>query len=404
MYPEDHWLLPEGIDELLPPTAWQLEQLRRGLLDLYHGWGYELVLPPFIEYLDSLLTGAGSDLDLRTFKLIDQLNGRTLGIRADMTPQVARIDAHGLQQQHPTRLCYVGTVLHTQGDGFGGSRAPIQVGAELYGHSGLASDLEIIALMLTTLERAGLHDIHLDLGHVAVFRGLISQAGLNTEQEALLFEILQRKALPELREQLDRRLRLSPELRRMLLALTDLNGGPEVLQRADRELAAANDEVHRALNTLQRASTVLQRQWPERPLHIDLAELRGYRYHTGLVFAAYMPGQGQELARGGRYDQIGEIFGRARPATGFSADLKKLLLLGQAAQQPDTESAPILAPTADDPALEQRIRTLRDSGHRVVRALPDSNTPTGCRHVLTRHQDGWHVMPMESSPVEHNRG
>ncbi len=390
---EDRWILPEGIDELLPPAAWQLEQLRRTLLDLYHGWGYELVLPPFVEFLDSLLVGTGSDLDLQTFKLIDQLSGRMLGIRADMTPQVARIDVHGLKQTHPTRLCYMGTVLHTRNDGFGGSRSPVQVGAELYGHTGLESDLEILTLMLATLEHAGIHDICLDLGHVGIFQGLMRQAGPGADQEARLFEILQRKARPELVELLAE---LNPprELHRMLLTLVELHGGVEVLDRAEQDLAAADDMVHQALATLRRIVDGIRRDRPELPLHLDLAELRGYHYHTGLVFAVYTPGQGQEIARGGRYDHIGEAFGRARSATGFSADLKKLLLLGT----PPVASRPaIRAPSDPDPELARHIAALRDRGERVVTTLPGTPPPGGCDRQLIRHGPEWRVEPLPST-------
>ena len=393
MYPEKHWLLPEGIDEVLPPTAWQLEQLRRSLLDLYHSWGYELVSPPFIEYLDSLLIGTGSELDLQTFKLIDQLNGRTLGVRADMTPQVARIDAQQ-PQEHPTRLCYMGTVLHTRSDGFGGSRAPIQFGAELYGHAGLASDLEVLSLLLTSLEQAALSDIHLDLGHVAIFRRLVAEADLCVRHEAELFAILQRKALPELHQRLEQ-LTLPVSLRQMLLALADLNGGSDVLKRAQQVLSAAPDEVHQALDTLEQVVSAVQRQWPALPVHIDLAELRGYRYHTGVVFAAYMLGQGQEVARGGRYDDIGQIFGRARPATGFSADLKKLLLLGQPQTTNIRDLEFILAPADSDPELEHCIGELRRNGHRVVRTLPGGDQPVGCDQHLVYRDNAWQVVPLD---------
>ena len=390
MSQEDRWILPEGIDELLPPVAWRLEQLRRDLLDLYHGWGYDLVLPPFVEFLDSLLVGTGSDLDLQTFKLIDQLSGRMLGIRADMTPQVARIDAHGLKQAHPTRLCYMGTVLHTRSDGFGGSRSPLQVGAELYGHTGLESDLEILTLLLATLERASIHDVHLDLGHIGIFRGLMHQADLVPEQEAQLFEILQRKARPELIELLAG-MTLPSALHRMLLALVELHGGVDILDRAEHDLAGANEEVQGALITLRRVAEGIHRHHPAIPLHLDLAELRGYRYHTGLVFAAYTPGQGQEIARGGRYDHIGESFGRARPATGFSVDLKKLLLLGTADVVPRTS---ICAPSDPDPGLRRQIEELRRQGERVLSLLPGTPPPTGCDRRLVRHGADWHVEPL----------
>ena len=336
MTAEDRWLLPEGIEEILPPAAGRMERLRRELLDLYESWGYELVTPPLIEFLDSLLTGTGNDLELQTFKLTDQLSGRMMGVRADMTPQVARIDAHLLKRAGPVRLCYMGTVLRTRADGFGGSRSPYQAGVELYGHRGHESDLEVLMLMLETLQTAGIDAVHLDLGHVAVFRELVRQAGLDREREGLLFEALQRKALPEIRQQLAVWALPAP-CEQALLALAELNGGPKVLDEADLRLAAAGEAVRDALAMLRRLVAALLRRWPELPIHIDLAELRGYRYHTGVLFAAYVPGQGQAVAQGGRYDEIGQVFGRARPATGFSTDLATLLSLAP----PVAESVPV---------------------------------------------------------------
>lgn len=390
----DRWLLPEGIEEILPPEARRLERLRRELLDLYDRWGYEQVFPPLIEFLESLLTGTGHDLELQTFKLIDPLSGRLLGIRADMTPQVARIDAHHLKRTVPTRLCYVGTVLHTRGDGFGGSRSPIQVGAELYGHCGYESDLEVLSLMLETLAVAGLADAHLDLGHVAIFRGLIRQAGLHPEQESVLFEALQRKALPEIHAILAD---CGPPaaLRDMFLALAELNGGREILAQAERVLADAVGEVRQALATLGQLAAALERRLPELPITFDLAELRGYRYHTGVVFSAYVPGQGQAVAQGGRYDEIGQVFGRARPATGFSTDLKTLLALGSAPAV--LPSGAIYAPQDDDPALAVLVDELRRRGERVIYALPDADPglrALGCDRVLLRRGEGWTVAPV----------
>ncbi len=388
MSSEERWLLPEGIDELLPPAAWRLERLRRELLDLYHSWGYDLVMPPFVEFLESLLVGTGSDLDLQTFKLIDQLSGRMLGVRADMTPQVARIDAHGLKQNHPTRLCYMGTVLHTRNDGFGGSRSPLQVGVELYGHGGLESDREVLLLLLSTLERAAINDVCIDLGHSGIFRGLLQQAALTADREMQLFDILQRKARAELHELVDQ-LPLTPAMQEMLRALIRLHGGPDILIRARAALAAANPGIHQALDRLDQIAHELHSQNVQ--VHLDLAELRGYRYHTGLMFSAYVPGQGQEIARGGRYDHIGEAFGRARPATGFSADLKKLLMLG--ATNPDASTA-ILAPADPDPALRAHIQQLRQQGERVVQALPGSSRPAGCNRTLVRDASGWTIQPL----------
>ncbi|MBZ4194499.1 MAG: ATP phosphoribosyltransferase regulatory subunit [Candidatus Contendobacter sp.] len=398
MISEDRWLLPEGIEEILPPAAGRLERLRRALLDLYQSWGYELVIPPLIEFLDSLLTGAGDDLELQTFKLTDQLSGRMMGVRADMTPQVARIDAHLLKRAGPVRLCYLGPVLRTRADGFGGSRSPYQAGVELYGHRGHESDLEVLSLMLTTLRIAGIGDAHLDLGHVAIFRELVRQAGLDQEREALLFEALQRKALPEIRGYLAA---WNPACREPLLALAELNGGQEVLDEAESRLAATGAGVHEALATLRRLTAALQQQWPDLPIHVDLAELRGYHYHTGVLFAAYVPGQGQAVAQGGRYDEIGQVFGRARPATGFSVDLATLLLLGST---PEPVNAGIYAPPlADEPALEQQVVALRNQGERVIRALPGAAAEPrdlGCDRVLVEQEGEWMVIPqpLKSSP------
>ncbi|MFO1422017.1 MAG: ATP phosphoribosyltransferase regulatory subunit [Candidatus Competibacteraceae bacterium] len=393
MIPEDRWLLPEGIEEILPPAASRLERLRRKLLDLYRSWGYELVVPPLIEFLESLLTGTGNDLELQTFKLTDQLSGRMMGVRADMTPQVARIDAHLLKRDAPVRLCYMGTVLRTRADGFGGSRSPYQAGVELYGHRGHESDLEVLTLMLETLTVAGVGEVHLDLGHVAIFRELVRRAGLDREREGVLFEALQRKALPEIRRQLAE-WAPSAECGESFLALAELNGGPEVLDEAGSRLVAAGSKVCEALATLRRLVDTLQRQWPELPIHVDLAELRGYHYHTGVLFAAYVPGQGQAVAQGGRYDEIGQVFGRARPATGFSTDLATLLLLGSA---PEGAADGIYAPPVGDAALERWVADLRDRGERVIRALPGAEVEPGvlgCDRILAQREGEWGVVPL----------
>ncbi len=391
---EDRWLLPEGIEEILPPAARRLERLRRDLLDVYDSWGYDQVIPPFIEFLESLLIGTGNDLDLQTFKLTDQISGRMMGVRADMTPQVARIDARHLKGEGPTRLCYLGTVLRTRGDGFGGSRSPLQVGAELYGHAGYESDLEVLRLMLETLAVAGVTDVHLDLGHVAIFRNLARQARLNWRQEGLLFEALQRKALPEIRQQLAD-YALPSALRDRFLALAELNGGEDVLTVAERLLGTADPEIRRALETLHWLAVALRQRVPAMHINFDLAELRGYRYHTGLIFAAYVPGYGQAVAQGGRYDEIGEVFGRARPATGFSADLRTLLALGSSPGLPSRRV--IYVPALDDPELDAYVGVLRSAGERVIRALPGADPgpgAVGCDWVLVRQGEAWTVMPL----------
>ncbi len=388
------WMLPEGIEETLPEQANVLEQLRRHLLDYFSSCGYELVQTPFIEYLDALLAGAGKELGAQTFRITDTLSGQQLGIRADMTLQAARIDAHQIKQDGPVRLCYIGTVLHTVNDGFAGSRAPLQVGAELYGHAGIDSDFEILELMLNMLGLAGIQDVHIDLGHVGIFRALAAQAGLDKQDEQLLFEALQRKAIPEISDILDR-LALDSHVSQCLSALADLNGGVEVLARAEKIFQGADASVMAALDEIKQISALLQQRLPNLPVHYDLAELRGYAYKTGMVFAAFMPGYGQEIARGGRYDEIGSIFGRARPATGFSADLKTLMTLS--AQLPAAKTGGIFAPANDDPTMREAINALRQQGERVIVELPGQQggaVDMACDRSLSLVKGKWQVVPV----------
>ena len=397
MSQDNTWLLPEGIDELLPAQARALEVLRRDLLDRYAAWGYQLVITPFIEFLESLLTGTGKDLDLQTFTLTDQVSGRQLGVRADITPQAARIDAHRLRHRAPTRLCYIGSVLRTLGDGFSGSRSPLQIGAELYGHAGVESDVEIVCLMMETLRVSGMDDVYLDLGHVGIFRALARAAGLNEVQEAELFEALQRKASTEI-DTLVGGLGLDDSLSGMLIALAELNGDAEVLQRARLVLADAPAEVAAAIDYVEAVAQQLSQELPDLPVHFDLAELRAYHYQTGVVFAAFVPGEGQEVARGGRYDKIGEVFGRARPATGFSADLKTLMRLGSHAEKALTGA--VLAPSGLDAGLRAKIAELRAKGTAVIRELPgQSGDPTemGCSYRLQEQAGGWDLVPLRPS-------
>jgi ATP phosphoribosyltransferase regulatory subunit len=393
MLTQDRWLLPEGIEEVFPEEAARLENLRRKILDLFAAWGYRLVIPPLIEYLDSLLIGTGHDLDLQTFKLIDQISGRLMGIRADMTPQVARIDARTASGDLPARLCYFGTVLHTQSDHLEKSRSPMQVGAELYGHAGYASDLEIIRLMLEMLAAAGITDVHLDLGHVGIYRGLAQQAGLSSEQEAELFEILQRKDRSELIGFLDIADIKSPASER-LMALLDLNGHHRIIEAARERLGAAGEFVHGALADLESIAANLKRLFPALPVNFDLAELRGYHYQTGVVFAAFVPGYGREIARGGRYNDIGKVFGRARPATGFSADLKVLARLS-ALEDDSARCSAIFAPALDDSDLHETIRNLRGMGNTVIQELPgqiEDAEAMGCGFELRKQGREWKVV------------
>jgi len=365
----ERWLLPEGIDEVMPEQASQLEALRRRLIDKMQSWGYQLVIPPLVEYLDSLLTGTAKTLDLQTFKLTDQMSGRMMGIRADITPQAARIAAHRLRNQQETlRLCYIGNVLQTLPLSQGGSRNPIQVGAEIYGHEGPESDLEILQLMVEIITISATDtSILLDIGHVGIYRGLAEQAGLTDDQEQHLFSALQRKSLPDI-EILLAGYKLANSSYTMLLALADLNGGIEVIARAKDVFAEANDSVKDALNTLETIAELVQQRLPCITLNFDLAELRGYHYHTGMVFAAYQTGTSQAIAMGGRYDDIGEEFGHGQPATGFSLDLKSLVVHNNGS----TKNAPIAAIWTDDLEQQQLIEKLRNEGEQVVYQLTQS--------------------------------
>ncbi len=398
-FPSEPWLLPDGIEELLPDEAARLERLRRRLLDTCIAWGYRQVVPPLIEFLDSLLIGAGHDLELQTFKLTDPLSGRLLGVRADMTPQVARIDAHNLKSDLPTRLCYVGTVLRAYADPLQPARSPVQIGAELYGYAGPEADLEVIRLMLEVLAQAGILAVHLDLGHVGIYRGLAAQAGLDPEAEAALFAVLQRKSKPDLQQFLGQ-CRCDPVHRAQLAALIDLNGDFEVLDQARHQLRQAPPSVLAHLDTLTEVARRLRSLHPSLPIHFDLAELRGYHYHTGLVFAALVAGVGREIARGGRYDGIGAAFGRARAAVGFSADLKQLLRLAVSAE--DGTPRRVLAPPGDDPELLEAIRRLRVEGCQVVQLLPgqrETARAMDCDWQLVRRGDKYQVIPSTDSSI-----
>ena len=383
----DRWKLPEGIDEVLPAQARQIETLRRNLLNLFESWGYDLVITPMVDFLDSLLTGTGHDLDALTFKLIDPLSGKLLGLRADITPQAARIDARQSRPGLPTRLCYLGTVLRTEPYGLGGTRSPLQVGAELYGHEGVESDIEVLCLMLETLQTTGVQDIHLDLGHVGVVRGLLEAGGLSDEQAEEISESLQRKDAVELQDGL-KRSAISPPLAAVLTQLIDLNGDFSVLDEADAALGRISPGIVQALAELKAIATAISLRLPNIPVHVDLAEVRGYAYHTGVMFAAYVPAHGQAIARGGRYNGIGKVFGRPRPATGFSTDLRTLVAL--CSQHNDVKG--IFAPWSDDPGLLHTIEQLRRQGERVVVSLPGQSggaQELGCDRELVRQGDQW---------------
>ncbi|MCB1865898.1 MAG: ATP phosphoribosyltransferase regulatory subunit [Chromatiales bacterium] len=386
----NHWLLPDGIEELLPPRARVLELVRRRLLDVFDSWGYELVMPPFVEFRDGLLSGVGADLEVDTFTLTDHVSGRLLGVRADITPQAARIDTHQLRTDRPQRLCYAGTVLRARVEAPGAARNPVQIGAELFGHSGLEADREIIELMLAVCQAAGVSEVFLDIGHVGVFRALATAAGLLPSVEDALFDALQRKSIADI-ESLLGQADVSPALASAMAALARLNGGVEVIAEARNELAAAPASVGVALDELEQIASALVADGVA--VHVDLAELRGYRYQTGIVFAAYVPGTAREIARGGRYDQIGAQFGVARPATGFSADLRDLAAVGGAFNTPGPAEA-VFAPADADRAA---VAELRNAGRRVVVALgaDDSPATTGCTHQLVERNGRWVAKPTE---------
>ena len=380
-----NWLLPEYIQDMLPDEAWRVEQMRAQLLDLLRKSGYQLVAPPLLEYAESLLLDGSDDMDLRSFKLVDQLSGRTLALRADITPQVARIDAHLLNRQGVARLCYAGSVLHTQPVGLTRTRELLQIGAELYGHGGLESDLEIQQLMLQALALLGIKDVHLDLGHVGVFRALVNHAGLDKDTEAELFVALQSKdsaALQTLTQPLEK------ALRDALLALPTLYGScVEVLARA-RKLLPDYPAIRAALDDLQSVSSKLQ-PWVS-VVGIDLADLRGYHYHSGMVFAAYHAGSHDAIALGGRYDDLGKSFGRARAATGFSMDLRQLYRLLPAQ---DVQLG-VRAPHLDDAALRDKVANLRAAGEVVVVDLlgdPDCRAELQCDRELVLRDGIWQV-------------
>ena len=382
----DQWLLPDGIEELYPEQAAAIEALRRELLDLYQSWGYDLVLPPLLEYLESLNTGMGKDFKLQTLKVTDQLSGRQMGLRADITPQVARIDAHGLKREGPTRLCYAGTVLHAKPN-LSGSRSLIQVGVELFGHAKTCSDSEVIELMLHTLQIAGCTSITLDLGHVGICQRLLEKAELSEEQVSILFDIYQRKATVELNEFLENNIH-NQELSNTLQSLPKLAGDATCLKEA-RQLLQAYPAAISAVNELEEIAQQTQSTFPEVNIYYDLSELRGYRYHTGVVFAAYTPSHGQAIAKGGRYDDVGEKFGRSRPATGFSADIKTLVNLTQYRAKPVSK---IYAPSNKDSSLQQKINSLRSKGEVVIKNLSgqkEGAKECGCDRQLVNRNGQW---------------
>ena len=382
-----NWLLPEFIEDVLPTEAARIEQLRRDLLDLFKVHGYQYVIPPTLEYLESLITGTGRDLDLATFKVVDQLTGRLMGIRADMTPQAARIDAHMLNQQGVSRLCYAGTVLRTKPDGLARTREPLQLGAELFGHAGIESDVEIQRLMIKSLQLLGLKKIHIDFSHVAIFESLVKAGNIDADLEQALYAALQSKdkaAVANLSQDLD------DSIQQALLSLTELNGDVSVLDKALKVLPPLPPlpEIAQALANLSAVANKLSDLNVQ--VSFDLGELRGYHYHSGIVFAAYAQGYTGPVALGGRYDEVGIAFGRARPATGFSIDLRGIVTALPPASLPKT----ILAPEDNDAALLAKIEALRADGLVVIQVLPHTQVSVmelNCDTQLVLRGGEWHI-------------
>ena len=386
----DRWLLPDGVEEILPLEAKAIDSLRRRLLDLYSTWGYDMVIPPLLEYTDSLLIGLGRDVDLLTFKVTDQLSGRTLGIRADITPQTARMDAHSFNRTGANRLCYAGHVVHTRPKNPLATRTPIQAGLEFYGESGVAADIEVVSLLLESLQVAGLPRLHIDLGHVGIYRAIAADAGLNKTQEETFFELLQRKATTEIRVWVAENI-ADPAKAGLFLMLPRLAGNKSVLQSA-RELFADVKAAQAAVDQLDEVARVIEQRYPTAELYFDLGELRGYHYLTGLVFAAFAPGYGNPIASGGRYDHIGEVFGRARPATGFAVDItaiSKLGLLGK------ISVAAIAVVETGDAQQWQAIQRLRQQGQRVIAVSRDADLAAlGCDRQLLLKDGQYQVISL----------
>lgn len=393
----DRWLLPDAIEEVQPPLATHIETLRRRSIDYFTQWGYELVMPPQAEFLESLLAGMGSDLDLLTCKVTDQLSGRLLGISPDLTQQVARMDAHSIGRPGVARYCYCAPVLHARKSSLLSSRNPLQLGAELYGTDNAAADLEIISLMVGLAEHAGLEDLTLDIGHVGIFHALVDAVDLPRQRQSELFDLMRQRALPELAKWLEQHVE-DEDARSVLQALPSWSGSPAMLsQVADR---LARFAVGTPLAALQSLVSELGRRLPSLHIHIDLAELRDYNYHTGLVFSLFHRQHGHAIAKGGRYDDTGAVYGRSRPAVGFSADLKTLAGL---LPLPDNgEPRRIYVPPEDSKQLQQMVNQLRAEGEILIQGFADGEierdaeaADLGCTHQLAEHAGSWHIMTLD---------
>lgn len=370
MKAQNNWVLPEGVEDILPPHAAHLDNLCRQIIDLCTSWGYQLVITPMIEYVDSLLTGMGKDMDMKMFKLIDQISGQLVGIRADITPQVARIDAHRLKHNVPTRLCYAGMILHTHSKAMGGSRNLLQVGAELYGHKGVDSDAEILCLMVETLNRIGIKNIYIDLSHARIYSHLIDISGIDESMKLILSNTLKRKSVSELSNLISAG-HLSEEIGKLFKTLVISNGPVDKLQEVRALFDGISSEIEDCLDELQDLVKLVSNKISAQvKLNFDLTDSCGYLYHTGIFFTAYIRDYGQGVSFGGRYDGIGSAFGRARPATGFSLDIKTLFNLGYS--EPAVNKG-IYVPLSDKPDQIKAINDLRNQNEVVICELPGQN-------------------------------
>ena len=383
-----HWRLPKGVDEVLPPQAWELELLRRRVLDVFVSWGYDYLEPPVIEYLDALLVGSGEDLDLQTLKVVDQSSGRQLGVRADMTSQAVRVDAHSLPSDNIQRFCYSGPVVFANPQGNQTSRVPLKAGAEIFGASGIAADAEVIGLMLQALDAAGMQAPVLLLGHMGIYRGLVArlieEGSLDPIDQGQLFSCIQRKGASDIAALLG-----EGTMAEMMIGLPDLMGDAGIFPTARALLQAAPPAVQTSLAELESLAALVAQNHPQVDMRIDVSELSGYGYHNGPVFAVYHPEHGSALAQGGRYDGVGEVFGRGRPATGFDLNLKKLM---------SKDAAPLggyFAPYVNEDqreGLNTFVRALRAEGNRVVVAVNEGEQPqAGCEGVVVQDQGQWQI-------------
>jgi len=383
----NRWLLPEDIADVLPAEARKVETLRRAILDLYQSYGYELVAPPILEFLDSLLTGTGSDLNLQTFKLVDQLSGRTLGLRADMTPQVARIDAHLLNRQGVTRLCYAGSVAHARTPVGSSAREELQIGAEIYGCATWEADFEAVSLLLQTLNVAGLNKVYLDLSHAGVLEGILDGQAIAKGDIETLYSLLQSKDRPRLAIWAKC---LPTNSAKALMALTELNGPCGQVLASAKKALPKHRLIDEAIAQLEMLATATAGLPGDIELSIDLADLRGYQYHSGVMFAAYVDKLPQPIARGGRYDHVGQAFGRSRPATGFSMDLLTLANLAPTVQK----KSAIVAPWTVDLVLAAKIAELRAAGEVVIQAMSGDAVEAAeyiCDRELVKQGSSWEV-------------